>query len=63
MALLFVGLAYIAVLSGLNTVVQLRAPTAARGRVLSLFMLSLGTVYPIGAIVQGAIGPGSACAR
>ncbi len=55
-ALLLVGLAYIAVLSGLNTVVQLRAPTAARGRVLSLFMLSLGTVYPIGAIVQGAIG-------
>jgi len=55
-ALLLVGLAYIGVLSGLNTVVQLRAPPDARGRVLSLFMLSLGTVYPIGAVIQGAIG-------
>jgi MFS family permease len=55
-ALLLVGFGYIAVLSGLNTVVQVRAPTAARGRVLSLYMLSLGTVYPIGAVIQGAIG-------
>jgi MFS family permease len=56
LALFFVGAGYIAVLSGLNTVVQLRAPEWARGRVLSLFMLSLGTIYPLGAIAQGAIG-------
>ena len=31
-------------------------PAAMRGRVLSLFMVSLGTVYPIGAVVQGALG-------
>jgi MFS family permease len=55
-ALLLVGAGYIGVLSGLNTVVQLRAPAAARGRVLSLYMLSLGTIYPIGAVIQGAIG-------
>jgi MFS family permease len=55
LALLLVGAGYITVLSGLNTVVQLRAPEAARGRVLSLFMLSLGTLYPIGAVVQGAV--------
>ena len=54
--LLLVGLTYIGVLSGLSTVVQLRAPAGARGRVISLFMLSLGTVYPVGAVVQGAIG-------
>lgn len=54
-ALFLVGFCYLAVLSGLNTVVQLRAPEAARGRVLGLFMLSLGTVYPIGAVVQGAL--------
>lgn len=54
-ALFLVGFCYLAVLSGLNTVVQLRAPEHARGRVLGLFMLSLGTVYPIGAVVQGAI--------
>jgi hypothetical protein len=47
---------YIGVLSGLNTVVQLRAPTEARGRVLSFFMLSLGTLYPVGAVLEGALG-------
>ncbi len=50
-----VGAGYISVLSGLNTVVQLRAPSAARGRVLSLYMLALGLLYPVGAVVQGAI--------
>ena len=50
-----VGAGYIAVLSGLNTVVQIRAPAAARGRVLSIYMMGLGIVYPIGAVVQGAI--------
>jgi MFS family permease len=54
-ALLGVGAAYIGVLAGLNTVVQLRAPEALRGRVLSLYMLALGVIYPIGAIVQGAV--------
>ncbi len=48
-----VGAVYIAVLSGLNTVVQLRAPAEARGRVLSIYMMGLGIVYPIGAVLQG----------
>lgn len=56
LAIAVVGACYIGVLSGLNTVVQLRAPEAARGRVLSLYMMALGTIYPIGAVVQGAIG-------
>ncbi len=55
-ALVLVGACYIGVLSGLNTIVQLRAPTEARGRVLSFYMLSLGVLYPIGAVIQGAIG-------
>jgi MFS family permease len=55
LALLAVGAGYIAVLSGLNTVVQLRAPAAARGRVLSIYMMGLGIVYPVGAVVQGGI--------
>ncbi|HLH29354.1 MAG TPA: MFS transporter, partial [Acidimicrobiales bacterium] len=54
-ALFAVGAGYIAVLSGLNTVVQIRAPAAARGRVLSIYMMGLGLVYPIGAVVQGSI--------
>ncbi len=56
LALAAVGAAYIGILSGLATVVQLRAPTAFRGRVLSLYMVALGTIYPIGAVVQGALG-------
>jgi MFS family permease len=54
-AFLAVGAGYIAVLAGLNTVVQLRAPAEARGRVLSIYMMVLGIVYPIGAVVQGGI--------
>ena len=54
-AFLAVGAGYIAVLSGLNTVVQLRAPADVRGRVLSIYMMGLGIVYPIGAVVQGGI--------
>ena len=55
MALLGVGAGYIAVLSGLNTVVQLRAPVDARGRVLSIYMMGLGIVYPLGAVLQGSV--------
>jgi MFS family permease len=55
-ALVAVGAAYIGILSGLMTVVQLRAPDALRARILSIYMVSLGVVYPIGAVVQGRLG-------
>ena len=55
LAFLAVGAGYIAVLSGLNTVVQLRAPAEVRGRILSIYMMGLGIVYPIGAVLQGWI--------
>ncbi|MDQ2754218.1 MAG: MFS transporter [Actinomycetota bacterium] len=51
-----IGAAYIGVLSGLNTTIQLRTPTAYRGRVLGIYMMALGILYPIGALAQGAIG-------
>ena len=54
-ALFVVGGLYIGVLAGLNTVVQLRAPTAFRGRVLSFYLVALGVIYPIGALAQGAL--------
>ena len=54
-ALVVVGATYISVLSGLGTVVQLRAPNAYRARILSLYMVALGTIYPIGAVVQGVL--------
>ncbi|MBK6857116.1 MAG: MFS transporter [Microthrixaceae bacterium] len=43
------------VLSGIGTVVQLRAPAALRARVLSFYFLALGVVYPIGATIQGPL--------
>jgi MFS family permease len=55
LALTVVGGLYIGLLSGLSTVVQLRAPEAYRGRVLSLYMVALGVVYPIGSVLQGAV--------
>ena len=54
-AFVAVGAGYIFVLSGLNTVVQLRAPAATRGRILSIYMMALGLIYPLGAVVQGWI--------
>lgn len=50
-----VGLVYMGVLSGLQTVVQLHAPAAYRGRVLSFFLVALGVAYPIGALAQGPV--------
>jgi MFS family permease len=54
-ALFAVGLVYIGVLSGLSTVVQVYAPQAYRGRVLSFYLVALGVAYPIGALIQGPV--------
>src|SRR5581483_3902603 len=56
LGLVAVGAAYIGVLSGLMTVVQLRASENLRARILSIYMVSLGVVYPIGAVIQGHFG-------
>jgi MFS family permease len=50
-----VGLLYVGVLTGLSTVVLLRAPERYRARATSLFFVALGTIYPIGALVQGFV--------
>jgi predicted MFS family arabinose efflux permease len=55
-ALALVGATYICVFSGLGTVVQLRAPAEMRGRVVSVYFLALGTLYPVGSLLQGPIG-------
>lgn len=54
-SLVAVGAAYIGILSGLSTVVQLRAPADFRGRILSLYFVSLGVIYPIGVLIQGPV--------
>lgn len=55
-AMMLLGAAYIGVLAGLQAVVQVRAPAAFRGRVVSLFLVALGTLYPLGALWQGVVG-------
>jgi MFS family permease len=54
-SLFLVGLVYIGVLSGLSTLIQLRAPEEYRGRVLSFFLVALGVAYPLGSLAQGPI--------
>jgi MFS family permease len=54
-AIFFVGLFYLGCLSSFTTIAQLRAPAELRGRVLSALMVLLGTLYPIGSILQGAV--------
>jgi MFS family permease len=55
-AMALLGTAYIGALAGLQAVVQLRAPVQFRGRVVSLFLVALGTLYPLGALWQGLVG-------
>jgi len=48
-----VGFLYLGALSSFMSIAQLRAPTEVRGRVLSVLMMILGSLYPLGAIIQG----------
>lgn len=54
-AIFAVGFFYMGCLSSFTTIAQLRAPAELRGRVVSVLMMLLGALYPIGAIAQGAI--------
>ena len=54
-ALTVVGAFYVTELTTVSTIAQLRSPDQLRGRVLSLNMMVLGTLYPIGALLQGRI--------
>jgi predicted MFS family arabinose efflux permease len=49
----FVGALYLGVLSSFTSIAQLRAPTELRGRVMSVLNVLLGSLYPIGSVVQG----------
>jgi MFS family permease len=51
-----VGLLYIGILAGLQTTVQLRAPQEVRGRVLSIYVVAIGGIFPIGGVIQGWLG-------
>jgi MFS family permease len=49
----FVGAIYLGTLSSFTSIAQLRAPTALRGRVMSVLNVLLGALYPLGALTQG----------
>ena len=55
LALFFVGALYLGALSTFSTIAQLRAPAAIRGRVLAVNTMILGSLYPLGAVLQGRI--------
>ncbi|MFZ4721087.1 MAG: MFS transporter [Ilumatobacteraceae bacterium] len=55
-ALAVVGAAYMGCLSTFSTIGQTRAPDSARGRVMAINNATLGVLYPIGAVAQGALG-------
>jgi MFS family permease len=54
-ALFVVGLLYLGALSSFTTIAQLRVPPEIRGRVLAVFTVILGSLYPLGSVVQGKI--------
>jgi MFS family permease len=49
----FVGAIYLGTLSSFTSIAQLRAPATLRGRVMSVLMVLLGALYPIGAVTLG----------
>ena len=55
LALAVLGGAYLGMLTGLNTSVQLHAPRDERSRILALYTLSLSVAYPVGALAQAAL--------
>jgi MFS family permease len=55
LTLIFVGALYLGALSTFTTIAQLRSPPEIRGRVLSLHTVILGSMYPLGAVIQGKL--------
>jgi MFS family permease len=55
LTIIVVGFFYLGALSSFTTIAQLRAPASIRGRVLSVHTVILGSLYPIGALIQGKV--------
>jgi len=58
LAILIVGALYLGTLSTFSSIAQLRAPANIRGRVVSVNTMILGSLYPLGAVLQGKIADG-----
>lgn len=55
LAVAVVGFLYLGAVSSFTSISQLRAPAAVRGRVLSLLIVILGVLYPVGLAIQGPL--------
>jgi MFS family permease len=55
LTIFFVGGAYLGAIASFTTIAQLRAPGYLRGRVLSVNNVLLGSLYPLGSLVQGVL--------
>jgi MFS family permease len=58
MAVVFIGIAgacFLAVISTLNTTVQLLVDERLRGRIMAIYIMAFTAAYPIGSLLQGAI--------
>lgn len=55
-AIFLVGGAYLGAIASFTTIAQLRAPGYLRGRVLSVNNVLLGSLYPLGSLLQGISG-------
>jgi predicted MFS family arabinose efflux permease len=47
------GAAYLLVISGTNSGIQLTVEDRVRGRVISIWMLAFGVAYPVGSLLAG----------
>ncbi len=55
LTLVVAGGAYVGMITGFNSSVQLHAPTHLRSRVVSLYTMSLSIWYPLGTLAQAAL--------
>lgn len=49
------GACFLAIVSSLNTTVQLLVDERLRGRIMAIYVMSFTAAYPIGSLVQGAV--------
>jgi MFS family permease len=58
MAVVCIGIAgacFLAIISSLNTTVQLLVDERLRGRIMAIYVMSFTAAYPIGSLLQGAV--------
>ena len=49
------GACFLAIISSLNTTVQLLVDERLRGRIMAIYVMSFTAAYPIGSLIQGAV--------